>query len=358
MIAGEGTTEMINRFAVGFAVAIFLCSASHPAFADQSQSFRVANYNVENLFDLDSQGTEYREYIPYGARGWNNEMLDIKLRHLARVIFDLKADILALEEVESKKALFLLRDKLKSSGTDYGFSAMAETDGQAVGCALLSRFPITMKKDITVENGRERNILKVVLDIHGQPLTVYVNHWVSKKHPESRRRASALALKRDLRLLPSSSDFLLIGDFNSDYDEYRRFIHDDTLNDTGGRTGVNHDLKTLVSDVLIDEKKLCSRKDMDFLYNLWLEIPLNQRWSYNFFGKKGSLDSMLVPASLYDHKGISYRDNSFKRFTPDYLFSRGAIYRWQMDKSGKGRHLGRGYSDHLPVYADFTSKTN
>jgi len=64
-------------------------------------SFKVASYNVENLFDATFQGTEYKEYIP-GTHNWNARMVQIKLKHTAQVICDLDADILGLQEIENK----------------------------------------------------------------------------------------------------------------------------------------------------------------------------------------------------------------------------------------------------------------
>ena len=88
-------------------------------------------------------------------------------------------------------------------------------------------------------------------------------------------------------------------------------------------------------------------------YNLWLELPKYARWSHNFYGKKEGLDAILLRPTLFDGKGLDYVDNSFAVFKPHYLFhKRGYINRWEY-KSGK--HTGRGYSDHLPVYAIFSS---
>jgi len=39
-----------------------------------------------------------------------------------------------------------------------------------------------------------------------------------------------------------------------------------------------------------------------------------------FSERKTSLDSIIVSKGLYDNKGISYVDNSFDKFDPDYLF--------------------------------------
>ncbi|MFA6010692.1 MAG: endonuclease/exonuclease/phosphatase family protein [Desulfobacteraceae bacterium] len=343
---------MINCFVAVF--FLILCFVAPLNVTWAAQSFRVANYNVENLFDVEKSGAEYDEYNPFGSFGWDKAMVDIKCSQLARVIVDLRADIIGLEEVESKKALFLLQAKLKSKGADYPFSAMVDTGRHAIGCALLSKRPMKIKKDLPVDKGRERNILKVIVDIDGKPFVIYVNHWASKKNPESDRIKSARVLINDLESLPSGTDFLVIGDFNSDYDEFINFAREPELNDTQGRTGINHVLRTIHDGIPVDKKRLRSIRSAALLYNLWLELPFDQRWSYIFKGRGSSLDHMIIPASLYDGRGIDYKDNSFNRFAPDYLFIRKSIFRWQMGNAGKGRHLGKGYSDHLPVYADFT----
>ncbi|MBT8348680.1 MAG: hypothetical protein KJP24_04375, partial [Sulfurovum sp.] len=55
--------------------------------------------------------------------------------------------------------------------------------------------------------------------------------------------------------------------------------------------------------------------------------------------------------TLFDQKGIDYVNNSFKVFRKEYLFTKkGYINRWQYKK---GKHRGKGYSDHLPLYAYF-----
>ena len=314
--------------------------------------FRIANYNVENLFDLETRGTEYSEYIPGSSQGWGSEKAAVKVKNIAKVIKDINADIVTLEEIESGRALSMLACRLKSQGVAYPYSAMAETDKQAVGCAILSKFKIENKIDIDVSHDG-RHIVKVALDIYGRKLIIYINHWKSKRGPESERLCYAYALKQDINQLPSGCDYIVVGDFNSNYDEYKTFTSNQALNDTQGITGINHVLGTVYNGVMVDKKKLLAADCNRCLYNLWLELPLNKRWSYIFHNEKETLDNILVPASLYDHKGISYVDNSFNHFAPHYLFYMHSIYRWQMDYRNYGRMTGRGYSDHLPVYADF-----
>lgn len=311
------------------------------------EGFRVLSWNVENLFDLHKDGTEYIGYIPNTGYGWNESTAAIKYGNIARVMAEVKPDVAVLTEVESERALFRLQNALKEMGHTMAHGAITKRRA-TIRCAVLSRFPVISQKD--VKTGPERRpILRVTLDVHGKALVVYANHWKSKGGPESKRLPYARALAADVAKLSSGTDYLFAGDFNADYNEWITFKEDRRLNDTGGITGVNHLLKTMDDGVMVSKEGVKKGQH----YDLWMELKASSRWSYNFFGKKGSLDHILLPKSLFDGEGVSYLDHSFSRFAPDWLFHKRAIYRWQRAKRGRGKHLGQGYSDHLPIYADF-----
>jgi len=323
----------------------------------EAKTFKVASYNVENLFDLSMEGTEYPEYIPNTSYGWTKDIANIKYTNIARVIKDLGGDVVVLQEVESKKALITLRDRLKDFGVDYRYLEIADSRATPVKCAVLSKFPIVEKEEIQVDNELARNILKITLDIDSNRFILFINHWKSKQSPESMRIGYAKALRREIDKLKENIDFILIGDFNSNYNEYKTFLRNSgRLNDTNGITGINHILGTIKDSEMVNEKILTKQAANEYLYNLWLEVGKTGRWSFNFFGEKGSPDNIIVSKGLYDDKGISYIDNSFNKFQPDYLFKKKAIYRWQMVESGRGKHLGEGYSDHLPILAYFSTE--
>lgn len=326
-----------------------------PLSAD-GEIFRVASYNVENLFDLDYTGFEYDAYVPYSNFGWDTRMAGIKFTNIAQVVKDLDADIVTLQEVESLRALVLLRDKLKGFGVYYPFYEIAEIEQKNVSCAVMSKFEIVQKDNISVKKGAGRKILKIVIDVHGNLFTLFVNHWKSKSGPESRRISYAKVLRKEIDKLPADVDYILVGDFNSNYDEFKTFAGNARLNDTGGVTGINHILKTIDGKVPVNQDKLQNGSCHGCLYNLWMELKPENRWSYIFSGKKESLDNIIAPMALFDNKGISYVNNSFKRFSPEYLFNGKRVFRWQRAKRGRGRHLGEGYSDHLPVFADFSTR--
>ncbi len=341
-----------------FILLCFVASTIATARTAKIKTFKIATYNVENLFDIDYNKNEYKAYHPNTKYGWNKNMLDIKVSNIAKVIKNLNADVIALQEIESKKALDFLGHKLKKLNINYSYVAIADSKPTSVKCAVLSKFPIISKKEIQVNNKLTRNILKITLNIHENHLVLFINHWKSKKGPESLRINYAKALKKEINKLENTSDFILLGDFNSNYNEYKTFKNLKKLNNTNNITGINHILKTCKNSKMVNEKILRKQKQNEYLYNLWLEINKSKRWSC-FFRKKNTLDNIILAKGLYDNKGISYVDNSFDKFMEDYLFKNkkknaNCIYRWQRTKKGKGRHLGKGYSDHLPIFAYFS----
>ena len=316
----------------------------------EAKPFKVASYNVENLFDANFQGSEYEEYIPH-RHNWNARMVQIKLEHTAEVICDLDADILGLQEIENAQILQRLSDLLRRVGCPYRYSAITHKQGAPIQVALLSRYPIRKSRDIVVSRApRVRDILEAEIEVQGHALTLFVNHWKSKGYDgfESKRIAYARALKRRLATLPLHKEYILLGDFNSDYNA------EDTLsdknNDTGGKTAFNDILPTRINGQLVSETDLLKAKQ-PLLYTLWLELPIQKRWSQKFYNKRSTPDQIVIPPSLVDGRGIEYVNDSFGVFHRDYLFTkRGYINRWRYKH---GRHMAKGYSDHLPVFAWF-----
>jgi len=85
--------------------------------------------------------------------------------------------------------------------------------------------------------------------------------------------------------------------------------------------------------------------------NLWSELSSPNRWSHNFYGKKEAIDAILIPPTLLDEKNWEYKRGSFAVFRPKYLIGKyNRVNRWEYKRR---RHTGKGYSDHLPIYATF-----
>jgi endonuclease/exonuclease/phosphatase family metal-dependent hydrolase len=319
-------------------------------FLLSAKPFSVATYNVENLFDAVYNGTEYKEYIP-GKYGWNRRMAEKKLDHTAEVICDLDVDILGLQEVENEAVFLALQKRLKRVGCGYRYGAITHKEGSPIQVALLSRFPIEKSRDLQVSYAaRVRNILEVKVRVEGTPLILFINHWKSKsrKGYESKRLAYARTLATRITTIPKGVSYLILGDLNSNYDAYQTLPK--RLNDTKGKTGINHLLHTVISKGFVTEKEM-QNGPFGIHYDLWLELPFRERWSHKFYGRKSTLDHILLPVTMFDGKGIDYMNDSFRVFKRRYLFTKkGYINSWQFKN---GKHAGRGYSDHLPLVARF-----
>ncbi len=317
-----------------------------------SKPFKVATYNVENLFDAQYIGTEYDDYRK--KHNWTKRMVDIKLNHVAEVICDLDADILGLQEIENSNILELLKKRLSRVGCRYRYSAITSKKDAPIQVALLSRFPIKKQRELQVSySPRVRNILEVEVDVNGKSLWLFVNHWKSRAYHgvESKRLKYAKVLKKRLDALSKSKPYIVLGDFNTDYDAHLSL--EKKIDDTNGRTGLHHVMNIAKDGRLVTESDMLQNL-RGYYYTLWRELELEQRWNTKFYGKKGTADHIILPPTLLDKKGIEYVNNSFKVFRKPYLFTkRGYINRWQYKK---GKHRGKGYSDHLPLYAYFDTK--
>jgi len=340
------TEKMLKRARILAVVAIWIGCCIFPA---EGKSIKIVSWNVENLFDMKLQGTEYAEYMP-GRHNWTSRILEKKLVNISEVICDLDADVVALQEVENDNILKRLQKMLSRVGCPYPYRAITGRSRTPVHVALLSRKPLEKRKDIPIRRtGHQRSILEVRLK-GSPPLYLFVNHWRSKRAPESERIVYARKLKNRLEKLPPDSEYVVLGDFNSDYQEFR--IMDEKHNDTGGTTGINDIMATTRDGKMVRRHDLQMAAVGSWIHeNLWMEIPAAERWSHNFYGDKEALDSFLIPRTLLDGKGWEYKKGSFGVYRPAYLFARnGGIRRWEYRHD---RHMGRGYSDHLPVYAVF-----
>jgi len=314
-----------------------------------AKPIKIATYNVENLFDMKYNGREYKDYMPFSSH-WNAKMLNLKLNHISEVICDLEADILALEEIENQEALKLLLRRLKRVNCAYEYAVITKKKTSSVQVALLSHYPIQKSREIKISySPRARNILETQIEIEGNSLIIFVNHWKSRAYKglESKRIKEAKALKKRIDSLGHNQAYIILGDLNSDYNSYQSL--EKKLDDSKGKTGLNDILKTKIGKYMLEEREM-KNVSWGFHYNLWLELPIKERWSYKFYAQKSSPDHILLAKTLFDGKGLDYVNNSFGVFKASYLFTKkGYIKRWRMNNY-------QGYSDHLPIYAYLDTK--
>lgn len=326
----------------------------------KTDSFTVAFYNVENCFDTEYDGTEYPEYTP-GNSSWTREVQLIKINNIAEVISAIKPDIAGLCEIEDEDALEDLKKGLQRYGVLYKYRASGCGRTRSATCPmLLSKFPVhnVLVHHIDLpEKTLTRDILEADVEICNRRLKVFVNHWPSKRSPESYRLKTAQVLAARLNALPRECEYILIGDFNSDYNEFQMFSSF-KLNDTDGKTGINTILGTTVhrnkSTHFISKMDVRNYNSLHH-YDPWIDIEEDRRMSMVFRGNNQTPDHILIPGTLLDSMGISYIDRSFTPFTWNGKLLKGRRpYRWQIKwVKDQQIHLGKGYSDHLPVVAGF-----
>ena len=204
-------------------------------------ALRLACYNVENLFDEKDDPAN-----PYDQ----DEMTKPeRLEAIAKAIRELDADVLCLEEVESKECLVWFRDTyLKGLGYDH---VASEDNGYNRGIeqSVLSRVPIVAAKTYAgeelvisdMEDRRralaerldatlappgsgapperfQRSPLRVDLKTKdGYPLTVFVVHFKAGRDFDHQRELEALQteqfVEEELRRNPDAN-IAVLGDFN------------------------------------------------------------------------------------------------------------------------------------------------
>jgi endonuclease/exonuclease/phosphatase family metal-dependent hydrolase len=244
--------------------------------------FRVATFNVENLFTrfLFTRGA------PRDAReaGFTTEDLRFRLsdpeskRLTADVIGTLRADVLALQEVEDLDTLKTFRDRFLGGRAVWPHALVIDgNDERRIDVGVLSRFPIVHARSwqhlldpSTGDPLFSRDCLEVDVDLPGLgPLTLYVNHLKSMRadgvqgpgravtHPLRRRQADTV---RDIVSgrfrTPADGAWIVLGDLN-DYPE----------EDDQGPTA----LRGLLG--------------WDALENVVERLPPTERWTHHFQGR-------------------------------------------------------------------------
>ncbi|MGH8019163.1 MAG: endonuclease/exonuclease/phosphatase family protein [Opitutaceae bacterium] len=367
-------------FPCGFLIVVSLASTL-PA-----RDFEVVAYNVENLFDADGVSL-FEDYQP---PGYTPGHLVRKLAGISRVLkqfgdgrgpdvvlfVELEADQTPDSSVSDVPALLdrwktrtvagMLSPRaaldpeiagipshawLAKQLSDDGFAPCEiavgqwrpDPDGRTVAHvnAVFSRFPIRASR--TFDTAQARGILEVTLEVDGEPLHVFVNHWksgASDPGTEPARIENAKVLKRRLDEIlraDPQADIVIGGDLNSHYNQKQR--HPEM-----GRTAINDVLGSQGNELAV------AKKNGPALYNLWFELPNEKRGSDVYRDEWGTLMHLLVTRGLYDFRGVQYVDNSFNVGAFPGLNaqrSSGRPIRWQFADGGVG------YSDHFPVAARF-----
>lgn len=185
---------------------------------------RLATFNVENYTATNRMtSVGYRKAYP------KSEKSKAALR---RVIKQMNADVIVLQEMGAKPYLDELQRDLRSEGMDYPFAFVVEAEDEVRHVALLAKKPLRHVEahtdlDFKYFEGREvvkRGLLEAVVETPHGDVTLWAMHLKSRYEDRkddsdsTKRRAGEATAIRNFILKrfpdPQSSRFLIMGDFN------------------------------------------------------------------------------------------------------------------------------------------------
>ena len=208
--------------------------------AQEESRFRVATYNVENLFDtIPSPYHDDSEFLPDAAKAWHGGRYWKKLGMLARAIAAIgdvrPAALVALCEVEGDTVLTHLTRRTSLARLGYEYTVTHSADERGLNVALLYQpelfRPISWAAlRVPHRAGKERPT-RDGLHVSGQcptgaTLDVFVCHFPSRRggtrltDPYRRRAAETVRCAVDsLLAVRGRCNIIIMGDFNAYYPE-------------------------------------------------------------------------------------------------------------------------------------------
>lgn len=299
----------------------------------ENNSVSIVNWNVQTFFDAETEGTEYSDFMKAGK--WSKDKYLERVKRLCNVIRELNSDIYVFEEIENSSVLYDISNQLAGDSWNvkykWHYACFAKEEGASIGCAVLSKFPLSNMKlhsmDIRTQTENQpsvRPLLQVSADVNGTELVIFVSHWKSKLGGEEESE-----IWRDWQesvlgyavLNSSSGSFVLCGDFNRDAGDF--ILHFD-----GNERSANTILRTATET---GEKTV-------LVYNPW-------------FDSKGE---------FYEETGSYYYEKNWERI--DQIMSYGNVKLSSFSPRGEEPwaneagipqgykiNTGEGYSDHLPI---------
>ncbi|HEU5080205.1 MAG TPA: hypothetical protein VFT72_13415 [Opitutaceae bacterium] len=368
-----------------FPFSVLLLALASPCLA--GRDFTVVVYNLENLTNFDGR-TNFAEYRP---SRYTREHLLTKMINITRVLQQFEdgrgPDVIIFQEFErdfrSARYVFdhegmlkryadtkiedmlgalysrdvakipvegLLLKTMADRGLT-GYRVAAADDGITPDSrryithlnVVFTRFPIGAVRTYPLPTAPA--MMEVQVEVEAYPLYLFNVQWpyeASDLRAERDRVAAAETLHERLDQILAvnpNADILIAGDLGCFYDQKTRFGF----------------ARTALQDVLQargDEMQL--RSGANVFYNLWYELPRPARGSEPYGDGWSTFMQMVVSRGLYDFRGIQYVDNSFSVGAFENLNAtpEGQPIPW----SFKGN--GSGFSQHLPIFARFTTVRN
>lgn len=332
-----------------FLFFLFFFPLSLPA--QDTIPFRIMFFNVENLFDVnDEPGKNDNEFLPQAIRAWSYPRYKKKLADVARVITAVgewePPALVGLCEVENDRVMkdLVLGSPLKEHG--YRYVMTDSPDARGIDVALLyqrDKFRLLSHRSVRINFRDKRRVSRDILHVTGMVATrdtvdVFVAHFPSRsggeKQTETFRIEAALTLRHaidSILAVRSVPGVILMGDLN-DYPDNKS-----------------------VAQVL-GARAPGEQAETNTLYHLLAEKARKKNYgSYKYQGEWGLLDHLIVSGRLLDSAGSMFTSTKKADVVrlPFTLIEDKKYGGLQPFRTYHGMKYQGGYSDHLPVYADF-----
>ena len=314
----------------------------------QTDRFRVMAYNVENLFDCKRDSLkDDSEFQPDASRRWTYGRYRDKLAKLSRVIAaadggEQAPDLVALCEVENERVLTDLTRGAPLKELGYRYLMTDSPDERGIDVALLyqpGRFRVVEHRALRIPRMEGHRPTRDILHVAGRMATgdtldVFVCHFPSRasgvRHSRPYRIHAAGVLKHhcdSLMAVRREPRIVVAGDFND--------VPEGSL------------LRDVLGAGKPDDNIAPHR-----LYNL---MAGKKPGTYRYRGEWSVFDHILVSGLLLDARaGIHTSCDDAAVVAYPFLLERDVKYGgFKPFRTYVGPRYVGGYSDHLPVRADF-----
>ncbi|MGZ4090548.1 MAG: endonuclease/exonuclease/phosphatase family protein [Bacteroidia bacterium] len=308
----------------------------------------IGFWNVENLYDtLNDQWKNDEDFTPAGTNAWNGEKYRKKIEHLAEVISQMATDItpdglaiLGMCEIENKSVVQDLVNSPKLKKRNYKIVHIEGPDARGVDPSFIYNpvyFKVTKSLSYHVPYvsdtaHKTRDILVVSGSFVGEPLTVLVNHWPSRRGGELISRPNRNAAAKVARHIADSittadpkAKVIIMGDLNDD--------------------PVNVCVKEVIG-TYSDEKKPVEGKYFNPMERKYKDGIGTLAWqdSWNLF------DQIMLNKNWMQGNFESWQYHDVRIFNKEFLKSDFGNFKGYPFRTYSGGTYTAGYSDHFPVF--------
>jgi hypothetical protein len=318
------------------------------------EGLRFVFYNVENLFDpFDDSLTLDEEFLPRGIRGWTWKKFEEKVNRIHKVLVALGGweppELIALCEVENFFVLHRLLHETALRKYEYRIIHQDSPDPRGIDVALLYRpdyfHPILYQHYPILPGASHPDPTRDILYVKGitngrDSLHLLINHWPSRWEGVLESRPERLAAADVLRhvldslfLVGKQQRILVAGDFNDE-------VTDISLRDRLG--------------ILFPEEPYRE----DGLYFPCEDLSSGLPGTLKYRGRWYGFDLIFVSGAFLRDTAPCVSKNGYRVFSPGFLLEDDPQWLGQRPfRTYRGYRYHGGFSDHLPVFIDFFTKS-